>query len=294
MKIRIVTDSTSDLPKSLAEQHQIEIIPLKVIFGETAYLDGVTLDKEQFFRQLTTSGVFPSTSQPTPNEFAEVYSRLLADPETHIISLHISANLSGTSQSAHIALTMLSDEQAARVTIVDSKYTCYGLGVMAVEMAKAAADGASIEQCLDVFRQIRQSIRLYFMVDTLEYLQKGGRIGKASAWIGSLLNIKPILTIDQEGLVAPVDRVRGQSRAFSTIVERLVADFSAHHPSRLNMIALHSRALATAERLAGICKTRFSPVQPTYAEIGPVLGTHVGPGAVAVIMYADPQGSQKG
>jgi DegV family protein with EDD domain len=282
MKIRIVTDSTSDLQASLASEHGIEIVPLKVMFGEETYRDGIDLNINEFYDKLQHSGVFPSTSQPSPAEFEEVYQRLLSDPDVHIISIHVSSKLSGTLQSAEIALTLLSDEQAKRITIIDSKNACYGLAIFAMEMAKKAADGGSIEECLDLFQRLRSSMRLYFLVDTLEYLQRGGRIGKASAMIGSLLNIKPILTIDEDGAVAPVDKVRGQKQAIKKIIEmckQQMADRSVH------VTLLHSQALSLIEQIGQDLPAQFQVKSINYASIGPVIGTHVGPGALAVIMY---------
>jgi DegV family protein with EDD domain len=282
MNIRIVTDSTSDLPSQTAIEHQIKVVPLKVIFGQQTYLDGIDLDIDTFYQKLTNSGHFPSTSQPSPAEFYDVYKPLLADPDTHILSVHLSANLSGTYQSACIAKSMLSDDEAARVTILDSKFTCYGLGVIVLELARIVSQNGTLDQCLHRFAQIRSDIRLYFMVDTLEYLQKGGRIGKASAFIGSLLNIKPILTIDDEGFVSPVDRVRGQKNALQKLMEKLKSDFQ---DQPVHVQILHSQALSTAEQLATEIRAKFNLRNLEFAPIGPVIGTHVGPGAIAVIMY---------
>ena len=282
MKIKIVTDSTSDLSKEIAAQYGIEVVPLKVMFGEQTYLDGVDIDIETFYHKLANSGVFPTTSQPAPIEFEEVYRRLLADEEVHIISIHVSAKLSGTAQAAEIAKTMLSDEQASRVTVVDSKSVVYALGRIAIELAKKAAAGATVEQCLELFKTLRASVRLYFVVDTLEFLQRGGRIGKASAFIGSLLNIKPILTVDGEGLVAPVERVRGQKNALKKIRDLFAADFDGQP---VDVTVLHSKALESAQQLAADINSEFQTSSVEYASIGPVIGTHVGPGALAVVMF---------
>jgi DegV family protein with EDD domain len=283
MRIKIVTDSTSDLPRAIAEQHDIEVVPLKVMFGNETYRDGVDMDIETFYDKLTNSGIFPTTSQPSPAEFEEVYRNILAeDDEVHIISLHVSANLSGTFQAAQIAKSMLSEEEASRITIVDSKYVCYGLAVFAVEMAKLASTGGSVEQCLQLFEQLRASIRLYFVVDTLEFLQRGGRIGKASAFIGSLLNIKPILSIDSEGLVSPVERVRGLKNALKRIRELLIADFASN---AVQVTVMHSKCPENAQQLAATIQAECNAKHVDYASIGPVIGTHVGPGSLAVVMY---------
>ena len=170
-----------------------------------------------FIEKLVHSDVLPTTSQPSPAEFLETYKSILAeDPDAHIISVHISSALSGTYQSAQLAQNLLGDD--APVTLLDSRTTSYMLGWMAVTMAKAAADNESVEACVQKAERIRRSTSLYFLVDTLEYLQKGGRIGKAAAVAGYLLNIKPILSIDPEGEVTSVDKVRGSKRAIDRII----------------------------------------------------------------------------
>ncbi len=284
MRIQIVTDSTSDLPKDLAAQQGIEIIPLKVMFGEQTYLDGVDISIDSFYEKLQASTQFPTTSQPSPAEFLAVYQRLLADPDVQILSVHLSSNLSGTHQSALLAKSELTAEQAARVTIIDSKYVCYGLGVIVLELAKAAAGGATIAHLQQRFEQLRNNISMYFVVDTLEFLQRGGRIGKASAFIGSLLNIKPILSIDQEGTVTPVERVRGQKQAVKKILELCKADFADRE---VNVTVLHSKAAEIAVQISAEIRTQFTVKHLQYASIGPVVGAHVGPGSVAVLMYLD-------
>lgn len=279
--IYIVTDSTSDMPQSVQEQYGIHVVPLKVHFGEKTYLDGVDLTPDQFYELLAKSDTLPTTSQPSPAEFLETYKRILEkDPDAHIISVHISAAFSGTYQSAQLAKNLLGDD--APVTVLDSKTTSYALGWMAVAMAKAAARGESVEACIQKAEAIRRSTGLYFLVDTLEYLQRGGRIGKAAALAGSLLNIKPILSIDEEGEVTSVDKVRGRKRAIERIIELLKKQF----PSDQEVVAFFPQA--SAETGAATLRDRvvenFRVRESDYTFIGPVLGTHVGPGTFAVIM----------
>ena len=194
------------------------------MFGEETYLDGVTIGKEQFYEKLIASPVLPTTSQPSPAEFLEVYERILHDdPQAIIISIHLASVLSGTYQSGVIAKSML-DEQAD-MTVIDSKTASYGYGIQVVTAARMAREGASKEAILAEVARLQKELSLYFLVDSLEYLQKGGRIGKAAALFGSILNIKPILSLDQEGTVQSVDKVRGTKKAMQRIMEMLDKDF---------------------------------------------------------------------
>lgn len=279
--IYIVTDSTSDLPPAVREQYGIRVVSLKVHFGEETYLDGVDLTPDQFYEKLVHSDVLPTTSQPSPAEFLETYKSILAeDPDAHIISVHISSALSGTYQSAQLAQNLLGDD--APVTLLDSRTTSYMLGWMAVTMAKAAADNESVEACVQKAERIRRSTSLYFLVDTLEYLQKGGRIGKAAAVAGSLLNIKPILSIDPEGEVTSVDKVRGSKRA----IDRIIGLLQRRHSPDQEVVAFfpQTNMETGVTRLRESVEKHFRVREADYTSIGPVLGTHVGPGTFAVIM----------
>lgn len=279
--IYIVTDSTADLPRAEQEEHRIRIVPLTVRFGDESYLDGVDLTPESFYEKLISSDVLPSTSQPSPADFMSVYEQIFQeDASAHIISIHISSVLSGTYQSAILARNLLEKETA--ITVVDAKTTCYGLGLMAVEMAKAAARGASVERCVEKAMEIRKAMRLYFIVDTLEYLQRGGRIGKAAALAGSLLNIKPILTIDDEGEVASVEKVRGRKRAMNRILELLGESFTDTQP--LRVFFAHSNDEEAVNQLLERMKANLHVKEHMYTMIGPVLGTHTGPGTVGIIV----------
>ncbi|WP_461671294.1 DegV family protein, partial [Mycobacterium tuberculosis] len=168
---------------------------LKVLFGEETYVDAVTITSEQFYEKLKSVTALPTTSQPSPLEFSEAYERLLQeDPDGAIISIHISARLSGTYQSATIAQSML--EREADITVIDSRSASYGIGALVIRAAEMASAGHSKEEILAVVERLRNDSTIYFLVDSLEYLHKGGRIGRASALIGSILNIKPILSLD--------------------------------------------------------------------------------------------------
>ncbi|MDF2924559.1 MAG: fatty acid-binding protein [Paenibacillaceae bacterium] len=277
-KIRIVTDSTSDIPCEVREALGIEMVPLKVHFGEEAYLDGMTISPEDFYRKLKQAERLPTTSQPSPMDFMDVYAKLAAEPGVQLISIHLSSNLSGTYQSASMAKTML--EQELDVTLVDSRSATYGIGLLVVAAAQAAREGRSKDEILAMIGELRAQTSLYFLVDTLEYLHKGGRIGKAGAVLGSLLNIKPILSVSDDGEVIPVDKVRGTKKAMSRIIELLKARYSG--PVRVAVA--HADTLKHAEELSALIHEHFEVVEMQYTTIGPVIGAHVGGGTVGVFM----------
>ncbi len=277
--IRIVTDSTGDIRADIRSAMGIEMVPLKVHFGKETYLDSVTINSEKFYELLSNSTQMPTTSQPSPVDFLEVYKSLSSEPDTHIISIHLSAALSGTYQSAVLAKSLL--EEKTNITIIDSKSASIGCGMLAIAAAKAAAEGKTVEEIEAMVLKLRESTRLYFLVDTLEFLQKGGRIGKASALIGSLLNIKPILSVDNEGEVYSVDKVRGHKKAMGRIIELLEQDF-AGKPVRISIA--HSASDEAAKEFADLISSRLDVKEVQYTGLGPVIGTHVGPGALSVFM----------
>ncbi|AHD06054.1 DegV family protein [Paenibacillus larvae] len=279
-KVRIVTDSTSDMPVSLREQLNIEMVPLKIHFGTETYLDGIDLEADAFYQKLASSSLLPTTSQPSPAEFVDLYSRILKEePDTKIISIHLSSAMSGTYQSAVLAKTLIGED--ASIYPIDSKSACFGIGWMVQAAAEAAKEGKSVEECMKVVEELRANLSIYFLVDTLEYLQKGGRIGKAAALFGSLLNIKPILSLDKEGEVCSMDKVRGEKKAMNRIMEFLRRDM-AERP--IHMRIAHASNLKGAEQLAKLLEQQFDVRSKQYLTIGPVIGSHAGPGTVAAFV----------
>ncbi|MBB6675518.1 DegV family protein [Cohnella nanjingensis] len=283
-EIVLVTDSTADIPSEIRERLGIEMVPLQVLFGEESYLDNVTLSPAQFFEKLKGFGGMPKTSQPSPNDFLAVFQRLIAERKT-VISVHLSSAFSGTYQSALIAQSMLEGE--GDVTVIDSKSASYGYGMLVVKSAELAKQGASKAEIVAEIARLRREMRLYFLVDTLEYLQRGGRIGKAAALFGTLLNIKPILTIGGDGVIYPVDKVRGQKRAFARIIELIEADFGA---GPIDLIAVDTPGdTQAADELIEVLKGKFGVRQFHRSEIGSVVGAHTGPGTVGIFVL--PAGS---
>ncbi|PUA40394.1 DegV family protein [Paenibacillus elgii] len=275
-QVRIVTDSTADIPADLRERLGIEVVPLKVLFGSEAFRDGVDMGPEQFYDKLASSGIFPTTSQPSPADFIQVYERLADEGADSIISIHLSSQLSGTYQSALVSKSMI--DEKADIEVVDSRSASCGIGMLVVAAAEAAKQGKSKSEILERIASLRQNIGLYFLVDTLEYLHKGGRIGKAAALFGSLLNIKPILSVNDDGVVYSVDKVRGQKKAMNRIVELMQKDFAG---KPIDLIMAYTTGRETAEEFFSLLKQHFDVKSVQYTHIGPVIGAHVGPGTVA-------------
>lgn len=282
-KIRIVTDSTADIPLSVREELGIEMVPLKIHFGSETYLDSVTIQSAQFYEKLASASNLPSTSQPSPAEFLDVYKKLIdTEPDVEILSIHLSSAMSGTYQSAVLAVSMLEEQGlAGRLHLVDSLSASYGIGVLVVAAAKAAREGKSVEQILELIRTQQENYSIYFLVDNLECLQKGGRIGKASALLGSLLNIKPILSIDKDGEVTVLEKVRGQKKALSRIIELINADITG---KAIDVHIAHANDPAAAEQFAALIRERFEVKSLGYISLGPVIGTHTGPGTLAAFV----------
>lgn len=280
-RIAIVTDSTADIPPGTRERLGIVIVPLKVLFGTKTYLDNIELMPAQFYEKQRSFPGMPTTSQPSPVDYMEPFRRLTEEGRD-VVSIQLSSAMSGTYQSAVIGRSMLDDDAAARVTVVDSKSASYGYGMLVVRAAEMAAQGASRDEIVSEVMRLRRGLKLYFLVDTLEYLQKGGRIGKASAVLGTLLNIKPILTIDDEGVVTPVEKVRGSKKAMGRIAELLEADFG-RAPVELT-IALTPGFEDGVADMQQLIADRLNVTRALHTEIGPVVGVHAGPGTIGLFV----------
>lgn len=276
-KIRIVTDSTADLSAEQVEKYGITVVPISVIFGSHTYADGVDLKAADFYTKLTTENVLPKTSQPSPEAFRQVYEELSADGDS-IISVHISGKLSGTLNSAQIAAR----EVEAKVATVDSKNASQGIGLSVLVAAEAAARGLSFEETeLLVEKSVSRTFSV-FAVDTLEYLQKNGRIGKAASLLGSLLQIRPILYADPEGMVAAYDKVRGRSQVIPTLVKAALKTVSPDQP--VNLSVVHSNNEESAGELVAKLKEHYDIASLHVGMVGPAIGAHIGPGAVGLMI----------
>lgn len=274
-QVRIVTDSTSDLSSAVCEEMGITVVPLTVYFGEVAYRDRIDLDSDQFFRMLARCGELPKTSQPSPALFEETYRRLAADG-SEILSLHLSARLSGTVHAAEIARDALRGK--AHVEVVDAGSASLGLGLIAMAAARLARQGAEIREIASLVRRLSPNVHILFVVDTLEYLQKGGRIGRANALLGALLNIRPILKLE-DGEIHPVEKVRTRSKAIDRLVE-----FVELFPHIDELAVVYSSESPDLDALL----RRIEPIYPreriVRGRYGPVVGTHAGPNGLGVIV----------
>jgi DegV family protein with EDD domain len=277
-RIRIATDSTADLPAALLREYDIAVIPLKVIFGEKVYRENVDLSTQEFYEKLATSDKLPATSQPSPGEFQEFYEELTKDGSA-VISIHISSLMSGTCQSAGIARGTFPERD---ITIIDSKLVTGALGIVVLEAARAARAGKSKEEIIAIIHTMIKNVHTYFVVDTLEYLEKGGRIGKATAFLGAMLNIKPVLTI-QDGQIAPFEKIRGKGKALDRIVE-LTKEYVEQHGSLRSML-MHANALEEAVKFHEKVSMELKCPEIIIADMGAVVGTHAGPGTIAFFFY---------
>lgn len=285
-KAIIVADSTADVPQEMVKEYGIHIVPMRLSFGEQSYVEGVDITVEEFYDKLTKSKDLPTTSQTSPSQYVEIYRELMQNhPGSPIISIHISSGMSGTYQSALLAKTMLEEDLGVDVdiTVIDSLCATYGFGLQVVLAARLAKDGASAEEIRNEVERVGQSRRLYFLVDTLEYLQKGGRIRNAAAIIGTLLNIKPILSVDQEGVIYPVDKVRGRKKAVSRVIELFQNDFGDHKD--INVAVCDAINPEGAEEIIELLSQHFTLHEVVRTNIGAVVGTHVGPGTVATFIW---------
>jgi DegV family protein with EDD domain len=268
--VRIVTDSTADLTREQQEAAGITVVPLNVHFGDQVFRDHVDLTADEFFRRLKASSQLPRTSQPSVGSFEEVF-RSLREKGDDIVAVHLSSKVSGTYNAALMAAKTVGPEA---IDVVDSLSTSMALGFMALEGARLAREGKDRTVIAERLRALVAKARVICVVDTLTYLERGGRIGKARALLGSLLNVKPILQL-KDGEVVPLGRARGRPQALSRLVELLARD------GRVSQLAImHGAAAVDAEQLRERVASSYPGLDILLTEIGAVLGTHTGPGVI--------------
>ena len=273
--VAIVTDSTADLPPELAAARSVAVVPLTLNLNGQSLLDGVDITPAEFYRKLPGATSHPTTSQPSPGRFAETYAALLDDHDA-VVSIHISEKLSGTVASARQAADMTDPK---RVHVVDSELVSMSLGLVTLAAAALAGQGSDAGTIEGKVLAMRAHVQTYFSVATLEFLRRGGRIGRASALLGSVLQVKPVLCI-RDGLVTPLERVRTFERALNRIVELTRA---VDRGKGVCIIVGHADAEAEAERVS----RELEPIAETLLiqPLGPVVGAHAGPGVVGVGCY---------
>ena len=278
-RIAIVTDSTAYLPAELADKYYIHIIPASVIFGDQAFRDRVDLTPKEFYQMLRVAEALPTTTQPSAGDFLELYTALSREAEA-IVSVHISSELSGTIDSALAAKKELPN---LPIYVIDSRFTSMGLGLITLAAARAVTEGKALPEVVRAVEGLIPKMNVFFVVDTLEYLQKGGRIGGAAALVGSVLKIRPILHIS-DGRIDVLEKVRTKSKAVRRMLE-IMEERVGGNP--VHAAVIHADTADEAEELREVVASHFDCVELHTVELSPAIGTHVGPGTVGLAFYSD-------
>lgn len=274
-RVRIVTDSTSDVPPELAEAWGVTIVPLSVHFGDRTYRDGVDITKREFYGRLQREKELPRTSQPPPPLF-EVTFRSLLDDDCDVVAITISSTLSGTYNVAQLVARKLAPD---RIRVVDSRLVTLATMTVVRAAALRAREGAGLEEVAQYAGDVARRATFFAMVDTLEYLQKGGRIGRLSAFLGGLLSVKPLITM-RDGQLVPLERVRTRARG----LERLAQVIADQRPFDGPLIVGHSDSPELAGELRRALDAAAPGVEMIEAELGPTVGTYAGPNAVGAAL----------
>jgi len=272
--IKIVTDSTADVPPGLAAELGITSVPLYVQFGGRSYKDRIDITEDEFYERLQTDSVHPTTAQPSPQDFAKAYDKLATDADG-ILSIHISDKMSGTISSARQGAKMM--KKPVPVEIVDSKYTSMAQGLVVVAAVRLAKTGGDLQSLAAAARGFVGDVHLLVLFDTLKYIARGGRIGRAKALLGSILNVKPLLSI-KDGEFVPVGQVRSRAKGIERLFD--LAKEAGHNIAEATVI--HSTTPDEAKSLADRISEFVSPDRIYVSRFGPVLGVHGGPGVLAV------------
>jgi DegV family protein with EDD domain len=272
-KVAIVTDSTADLTPEMVEEMGVTVVPLQVIFGNESYREGVDITTEEFYERLLNSRQLPTTSAPSVGDFQDVYERLLKEVDS-VVSIHIGAKLSATVQAAQTAKQSLAKPE--RVEVVDSQAASLAMGFAIMDAVEVARAGGKLAEVKATAESAVQRMHVLFMLDTLEYLRRGGRIGRARAYLGALLSVKPILAL-REGEIYPEERVRTRARGLERIIQS-----SIRHQNVKRAAVGHSSTPDEAESIRQRLAMAFPNVKVHLIRFGPVIGTHAGPGLVGV------------
>jgi DegV family protein with EDD domain len=280
-KIAVVTDSTTYLPSNLVEKYNISIAPQVLIWGEQTYKDGVDIRSQEFFTRLKTTKVMPTTSQVAVITFQEMFQDLV-NKGNEVLAILVSSKLSGTVQSAIQARDLMGNARE-KVHVVDSQSVAMALGFQATAVARAIEAGASINEAKALAEKSHEYTGVFFAVDTLEFLHRGGRIGGAQRFLGTMLNMKPILAI-QDGRVEGVERIRTKSKALDRVLEMVTEKTQGKSPIRI--ATLHANAADEAKTLLARAEKELNPIESVFTEVSPTVGTHAGPGTVGLAFMA--------
>ncbi len=266
--VKIICDSTGEIPEEIRKKYDITIVPLNVLFGAVSYQDGVNITPAQFYKMLVEGKVHPTTSQPAPGSYVEAYQKLAKETD-EILVLTISAGISGTYESAMQAKQLV--DSKLKIEVIDSRWTCAGLLLPTLKAARAAEQGMKLAEITKMVKDILPKIRVYMIFDTLEYLRKGGRIGAAKAWMGGILKLNPVLTL-KDGVIHPVAQARGRAKAVDMLVDLMKKTGS---PEEIVV-----EDATTPDELEDLVKRLTSTIPNAKiirTTVGPVIGVHAGP-----------------
>jgi len=280
-RIALVTDSTCDIPEAWRKKYEITVLPLTIVFGEEQLLDGVDISAQAFYERLVTDKQHPTTSQPSPNDFMDIFEKVKDAGAEEILCITISSAMSGTMVSAAQA----AKEFSIPVRVMDSRNNSMGLGWQVIAAARAWEAGGGMEEMIAAAEKVREKMVFYISLDTIEYLSKGGRIGDAVKWVDSALRIKPMITVKPDtgtvGMGMPArSRKIGMKNLYKTFFKHLDTSKPMH------IAVLHNNALADAEAMAARIKGEFEPAELFIQIVSPILGVHTGPGPVALCGYS--------
>lgn len=280
-KIAVVTDSTTYLPPDLVKKHNITVAPQVLIWGDQTYKDGVDIRSEEFFTRLKTAKTMPTTSQVAVVSFQEIFQDLV-NKDFEVLAILVSSRLSGTIGSANQAKDLMGSA-GEKVHIVDSQSVAMALGFQALAVARALEGGASLKEAITLGEKSHEYTGVFFAVDTLEFLHRGGRIGGAQRFLGTMLNMKPILAI-HDGRVEGIERIRTKSKAHDRVLELVMEKTKGKSPVRL--ATLHANAAEDARALLTRAEKELNPTESIFTEVSPTVGTHAGPGTVGLAFMA--------
>lgn len=280
-KVALVTDSTGYIPRELLQHHNITVVPQVVIWDNQTLEDGVDIQPTEFYARLSASKTMPTTSQVSVQSMHKAFSGLLAQGY-EVLGMFLSTKLSGTMQSAHQGRDQLESGQD-KVQIFDTETTAMAMGFQVLAVAQIAAEGASMADCLALAEKAKGTTGVYLVVDTLEFLHRGGRIGGAQRFLGAALNLKPLLAV-QDGRVEGVERIRTKAKAQDRMIEMVVEQCRGKSPVRL--ASLHANSAGDAHAILARAEALLNPVQSVFSEVSPAVGTHTGPGTVGLCYMA--------
>ena len=280
-KIAIVTDSTSYIPADLVQKHNITVAPQVLIWDDKTYRDGIDIKSAEFFERLKTAKTMATTSQVSVTDMQSIFQGLV-EQDHEVLGIFVSSKLSGTIQSAMQAKELMGSA-GEKVSVFDGLSTAMALGFQVLSAARAAQDGASINDCMAIAEKARTSSGLFFAVDTLEFLHRGGRIGGAQRFMGTLLNMKPILALE-DGKVEGVERIRTKTKAHDRVLELIIENTKGKTP--LHIATLHANAPDDAKNLLSKAEQELNPIESIFSEVSPVVANHAGPGTVGLAYMA--------